>query len=146
MLQSSTQGNTRPLRPRLLGSPLALRTPLPHTPLSLCRKHRSDTALDSISDCGSRSFHFLCRYLHETEQQLTSVLWVTPFQLADGEVCVSLWGFWSLDISYFPHLFCTTQCIKASMRSRKTLNLWRSPKMSESFAKTCTDLRSSPLL
>lgn len=80
MLQSSTQGNIRPLGPRLFGSPLALHKSLPHTPQSPCHIYRSDTALGSISDCWSRSFHFLCRYLHETEQQ--SVLWLISFQLA----------------------------------------------------------------
>lgn len=69
VLKSSTQGNTRPLGPRLFGSHLAPHTPLPHTPQSPCHTHRSDTALGSISDCGCRSFRFLCRYLHETEQQ-----------------------------------------------------------------------------
>lgn len=65
----STQGSTRPEAPQWSHSRLALHTPPPHTPQSPCHTHRLDTALGSISDCWSRSCHFLCRYLHETEQQ-----------------------------------------------------------------------------
>lgn len=92
VLRWSTRGNTRPRGPRLLGSPLAPHTPLPHTPQSPCRTHRSDTALGSTSDCGSRSSRFLCRYLHQNRTAADiSIVGGSLSGGSDGEVIMGFW-------------------------------------------------------